>query len=339
MGDALKEYVEEHGLNIPNILKAVDDYSIYAHYLGFEPELYTKYSSPLRDGDNDPSFVLYESKYKEGMIMFKDMATGKYGGVFKFLMELLETDLRSVLMQINKDFGIGLAGESTENFVAKKVTKLKVVKHSTKMWVTTREPSQEFLDFWRELDISRRVQDMYFAKDTILIHYENSDYKVQVTPKSLCISYEILGHYKTYQPKGERKYKFRNDYPAGFVEGARQLKFNKDFAIITKSTKECMWFREHFDIDAVAGTSENTMISDHFMNNYLKSKFSCVYIMLDSDEAGINAQKKYIAKYPWLKSISMKEFGDTKDITDAYKYMKSKGRQEEVLDFVRSTFV
>ena len=337
--DVLREYLDVHELSIPNILRAIDDYSIFSHYTGFEPELYTKYSSPLRDGDNDPSFVLYESKYKKGLIMFKDMASGKYGGAFKFLMYLFDTDLRNVLMQVNKDFGLGLAGESTETFVAKRVPKLKLVKHSTAIRVTTREASEEFLAFWAKLDISVRIQAMYFARDTVLIHFENENYKLQVTPKSLCISYEILGKYKTYQPYGDKAYKFRNNFPAGYVEGARQLTFKKEFAMISKASKECMWFREHFDIDAVAGTSENTMIPEYFMLTFLKSKFKRVYIMLDNDKAGLVAQKRYTDKYPWLIPLIVPNRFEEKDITDAYHSYKLKRRQQEVLDYITETVI
>ena len=338
MSDIVQEYLNEHRLTTKKVLESIDDYSIYSHYIGVELEIYTKYSSPLREGDDDPSFVLFMSKYKDDLIMFKDMASGEYGNVFKFLMLLFDASLYDVLSMVNKDFGLGIAGAKPSTVLAKKVFKLKVVKHPTKMWVTTQESSAEFLDFWSKLDIGVPIQKMYRARDTVLIHYDTADYNAKVVPKSLCISYEINGHYKTYQPLGERRYKFRNDFPNGYVEGALQLKYEKDFAIITKSTKECMWFRQHFDFDGVAGTSETVMISEQFMLVHLKAKYKRVYIMLDNDEAGIKAQKKYTDLYPWLISVVLPK-GNTKDITDRYYEYKVNSRKQEVLDYVTKTIV
>ena len=99
--DALEKYVDENLLCKATVLKYVDDFSLYSFYIGEELELYTKYSSPLRQGDEDPSFSLYYSKYKPDVILFKDSATGKYGNVFTFLEAYLGLTSKQVLLQIN----------------------------------------------------------------------------------------------------------------------------------------------------------------------------------------------------------------------------------------------
>ena len=45
------------------ILERVDEYSLYCYYMGYEPIIGKKYHSPLRKGDDDPSFVIFERKY------------------------------------------------------------------------------------------------------------------------------------------------------------------------------------------------------------------------------------------------------------------------------------
>jgi hypothetical protein len=146
------------------------------------------------------------------------------------------------------------------------------------------------------------------------------------------MSYEILGTYKIYQPGGPKEFKFRNNYPYGFVEGALQLQYKKPFIIITKSTKECIFFREHFNWDAIAGTSENTMIIDYFMLNTVFKNYKKVFIWLDNDEPGIKAQQKYLDKYPALIPIHAAEY-EQKDPTDMYKFNTDK---QLVLSYIKS---
>ena len=334
-----EEILAEVRLDVPNVSNLVDSYSIYSYYLGFEPEIRTRYSSPLRKGDLNPSFSLYFSKYNDDILMFKDSATGKYGGVFKFVGLLLGLDLRETLLQINSDFELGLAGTQKGDFKRKIVKILKLVKTAVKIGITARSESKEYIKFWDALDISKIVRDLYFTREVALIHFENPDFKSVITPKSLCISYEINGFYKTYQPKGDKMYKFRNDYPTNYVEGLVQFKFEKEFSIITKATKDAMFYRQHFDFDTCAGTSENTMISPYVMETHLKGKFKRVYIMLDSDEPGLAAQLKYVSMYPWLIPVVLPNFYGEKDLTDAYISAKRVGEHQKVLDWVKETFI
>ena len=317
--DALEKFVEDNLLSKANILKYVDDYSLFSFYIQEELELYTKYSSPLRQGDEDPSFSLYYSKYKPDVIYFKDSATGKFGDVFTFLKEFLGYSMKSVLLQINSDFQLGLDHEDMGNFNPKVLKKRPVRKSPTTIKVTLREKeSSAFINYWNNLGISKVVRDMYYARDVEVIHYINGSEHITVPARTLTISYEILGHYKIYQPFAERKYKFRNNYLDVYVEGAMQLKFHMEFCIISKSTKECMFFRSHFDWDTVAGKSENTFITPYFMENTLKKNYKYVFIWLDNDEAGRNAQEKYLRMYPWLIPVVFDPHIQHTDPTDLY---------------------
>jgi DNA primase len=98
--------------------------------------------------------------------------------------------------------------------------------------------------------------------------------------------------------------------------------------------KEVMFFREHFDWDTVAGKSENTMIQPHIMNK-LFSVYKRVYIWLDKDTAGINAQEEYLKKYPKLIPVSYKDFVEQKDPTDRYEFMKKLGMKELALKEIK----
>lgn len=337
--DLLDEFVQDNHLSQENILRVVDCYSIYSFYIGSELELRTKYSSPLRDGDNDPSFSLYDSRNDSSIILFKDNMSGKFGNVFTFVKELMSTKklvtIKDALLQINSDFGLGLGDDEVSAFKPHLIKTAPIIKSVTNIEVTNRvEFTQEFKDYWHALDISNSILDLYYATNPKIIHYI-ADYHTSIVPRDLTIAYEILGKYKIYHPFAEKKYKFRNNYDTTFVEGAMQLTFKSDFVIITKATKECMWFRQHFDWDSVAGKSETTKISSYFMNKVLFKNYKYVFIWLDGDEAGIKSQAEYLQLYPQLIPIVMEDSIEQKDVTDFYLAGKNLNKQQMVLDYVK----
>lgn len=336
----LEDYVDDNLLSKANVLKYVDDYSLYSFYIGSELELYTKYSSPLRTDDDDPSFSLYYSKYNKDILMFKDNATGQYGDVFKFVRYTLGggsemASLREALLQINSDFQLGFNGEERGDFTPHIIATKPLRRDPVKIEVTNYPvASQEYLDYWDFLEIPQHILDRFYCSNVNVVHYIN-DIHTSISVRSLAIAYEIVGFYKIYQPYEDRKYKFRNNYPHGFVEGGIQLKYEKDFCIITKSTKEIMFLEAHFGWESVAGTSENSMINEFFMLNTLRKNYKRVFIWLDNDEAGRKAQAKYMEMYPWLEPIEFDEFIPESDPTDLYSRAKKEGKKEIALSYIK----
>ena len=336
--DVLDEYLQDNLLSMDNILRLIDTYSIYSYYIGAELELRTRYSSPLREGDENPSFSMFSSRHDEGFILFKDSATGKKGSVFTFIRNLMSKGelipMRHVLLQINNDFGLGLNGEEVGEFKPHLVKAPPIKRTPTVIQITDKpEHSEQFIKYWKDLGISKEVQDMYYATEPQIVHYIGAEH-VTIYTRTLTIAYEILGKYKIYCPYEKKEFKFRNNYESNFVEGAMQLKFEKDFCIITKASKECMWFSSHFEWDSVAGKSENTMIPDRFMRNVLHYRYRVVFIWLDSDEAGVVAQQRYLDMYPWLIPIVMDENILQKDVTDFYLEGVKQSQAQKVLNYV-----
>jgi len=338
--DILKQFVEENQLTQANILKYVDAYSIFSFYIGEELELNTKYSSPLRQGDADPSFSMFYSKFKEDKLMFKDQSTGNFGDVFTFVAQMIggvaePAYPRETLLQINSDFGLGFGDADVAAFKPHLLKKPPVRKEPITISITTDGATKkDYLNYWDYLDISFETRQYYKCKNPKAVHYIGTDH-VTIVPRTLTISYEILGTYKIYHPFEDKKFKFRNNYATGYVEGALQLRFEQDFCIITKSMKEIMFLYEHFGWECVAGPSENSYISDHFMKEVLFKKYKRVYIWLDNDEAGINAQKRYTDLYPWLIPIVFDENIKQKDPTDFYSAGKQLGQQARVLEYIK----
>lgn len=326
--DILDAVIQEEELSQSNILKQIDDYSMFCYYIGQELELGTKYSSPLREGDENPSFSLFQSygERYENKIFFKDQAAIGSGDIFVFVMRLYNLSMYDALKQINSDFGLGLGGElERTNFVPRIVKKVPVVKERKKIGVISRQKQdKEFLDYWKRYDITEKTRELYCCTQPEYITYTGKESYNIFRPKVFTISYRIGEYYKLYMPKEPKADKFRNDYPPEYVEGYLQIDWTRhDFVVLTKATKECMLFREHWNIQAVAGKSESTPIPKFIMDKLIEH-FDRVYIWLDPDEAGIKATNNYIKEYPSLIKCVLPDEIAEKDPTDFYEVYRLK---------------
>lgn len=316
----LQEYIDRNQLSVENIRELVDDYSLISYYIG-ELELNMSYSSPLRD-DDTPSFSIYYGyggRGNEGKIYFKDHVVGS-GDVYKFLTIYFNATVREVLQQINMDMELGFeTGEITKE-LKKTILKTKpLIKERPKIQVISQMPTKAYLDYWGTLDISQATRDRYNAKCLSAWQYHYSDRIVTKSAKDIIVGYSIGDKHKIYRPKAPRKKdKFRTDYPPDYVEGYLQLDWEKkDRCLITKATKECMFFAEHFALNAVAGKSESTEIPEYIMN-ILVNHFDEVDVWLDPDEAGEKMATIYSAKYDKVNIIRTPQFVSEKDATDIY---------------------
>lgn len=326
-------------LSMYNILKYVDEYSIYSHYLGEELELQTAYSSPLRK-DEHPSFSLYRTTDND-RLFFKDSATSSGGDVFEFVQLFLKKEqnrkisFNQVLQNIDMELKLGLytiPKNGTVNRVKQRVIPKSTV--TSEIRITSKNPeSSNYWNFWALLDIKKEVLDLYNVTEIQLVHFISKHKKSFYYPKTLGIAYRIADKFKLYYPYASKADKFRNNFPKDWVEGYIQLKYNNPFCIITKAMKEVMFFRQHFDWDSVAGKSENTMIPKHIMFKLLQ-KYDKIFIWLDSDEAGIEAQNKYIELYSELIPI----YYDVpeKDPTDRYaEHLDKQKVLDEIKDLIQ----
>ena len=98
-----------------------------------------------------------------------------------------------------------------------------------------------------------------------------------------------------------------------YIQGMDQLNSNHKTLVITSSLKDLMCFvRLGFHgVDVIAPDSENTIIPEHTINKY-KSTYKSVVTIMDSDEPGIKAMKKYkeLYKLPFVYLPLEKDISD-----------------------------
>lgn len=314
--------------------EGVSDYDIYSYYLGYQPELGTAYKSILREGDDTPSFSIFCSEYHPKFdYMWKDSGSGKLSGhVWDFVNALFQfNSLFKTRLKVALDFGlvdeslgdkfnIPKGKEGAVKGLEKPTDNIRHrIYYKEAMWTGRHN------DFFvKDLGVKKKLLPLY--RVSAFKMYWVDDYKTQpieVHRDELGFVYHIKDRVKLYRPlvakvHGEefKKYKFRTDYLSNYVEGWEQIDWsNNDLLVITKSTKDVMWFKSHFGVEAVSPKSENTPISIQYID-YLKSHFKKIVYFFDNDQAGFDSAQKEIAR-THLEALYL-PVGLPKDPTDFY---------------------
>jgi len=262
--------------------------------------------------DKTPSFTLYWHK-KLGRYQFKDFSSG-YGGSQTDLISLMFNIKPSAAMyKIIEDYNEFILnnGDCYEIAEFKEHSKYKVTEFTKRQWnILDRE-------YWMQYSIGSKILEYYNV-------FPLEKYKLTKEDQELVITgYNIYGFfrkdgslYKIYQPHvRDKKFIKIKDY----IQGTDQLKYEAPILVICSSMKDLMCLINYkWNMEAVAPHSENTLIPEHIIEAY-KHKYKLIVTLLDNDEAGIKAMKKYQEKY----DIPYAHLEGEKDLSDNIaKYRK-----------------
>jgi hypothetical protein len=326
-------------LNTPSIdtrqeiLSRVDEYTLYCYYLDQEIILGRPIVSPIRRGDESPSFVVFTAMRGKGLNGFeyswKDHgAGGQSGNIFK-LIQILKglVSFEDVYALINKDFELGLGLKDIE--VTEKISLYsKPTQVEAKIRIKSCSYSSGGKQFWDRLRIDEELLK-YFHASQISMYWSYPNQRDPKVVKDPTFAYEIGGYYQIYSPYAPKKDKFRNDLPDNYFFGYLQLPRNGDLLIIDKSMKDLI-FDRRLDYFAVAGKSESIMIPAPKMWE-LKERFKRIVLMQDPDEAGMIQTEKYLAEYPWLEAKFLTMAKDKTDLCNLVGFDETKKILNELL--------
>lgn len=270
-------------LTSDDILERVDEYSLYCHYLGYEPIPHTgKYRSPIRSGaqtDDVPSFgIFYSTTSHDREFLWKDQATGQVGDIFR-LVQLMHgyTSRREAEKRVIMDFSLGY--QKTE-------AREKIITHEaperTEMDIRTvdRDFTVNEVAYWRALNIQRDLLSEY-KTTAVKYFWLAAEQSVPYAPKEFAFSYRIGSKYQIYQPFETKDRKFRNNLTDAHIFGLQQLKFQSPLLVITKSMKDVMHFAS-FGYEAISPRSENTPIAEKYLRA-LEQKYRHIVTFFDND--------------------------------------------------------
>ena len=292
-------------LTLDYILSKVNEYDIYASYIGqFKPGLI--YNSPFRK-DTNPSFGVFLSK-RTGKLLFKDHGSGVCGDVIKFVREITGiSNYNDVLQEIVRKLKI-------TNKTVLKSTK-PIESKETVIGIVRQAFTEIDKNYWGSYHITMPTLEK-FNVHSIKYYLCNGIVKGIYKDENPMYAYKVYNNFKIYRPLGDKFTKWRNNLTDIDVQGYAQLPKKGNLLIITKSLKDVMVLHE-MGYSAVSPSSESTFIPDIVLND-LKKRFKTILICFDRDSSGCKNSIKFGRQYN-LKTFFVHKKFKAKDLTDAVK--------------------
>jgi len=288
--EPLENLTEDFLYGEEGVLERVDEFTLYCHYLGFEPQHGAMYTSPLREDDDKPSFGVYTSRFRKDVeYMWKDAGRGLHGDIFDLVKSLYGLDnRRQALLKIKQDFGLA-PGSIVTSKVRLYVPKPKV---NFKIRIKSRAFHSRDLDYWKQFNVDLPLLHAYNVT-AIGMYWMLADQESPGFPRTPGYAYRIWDRYKLYFPFERREFKFRNDFDERHLEGFCQLQHNSNLLIITKALKDVMTLRS-VGYEAVSARGESTMVPPEFMELF-KQRYAHILVLMDNDgkHKGLEYTRQY----------------------------------------------
>lgn len=291
---------------LSDLLSQVDDYDIFAYYMG-NFTVGKLYNSPLRQDDQIPSFAVFRGR--RGNLMFKDHGSGLAGTAITFIKEYKnissQGELEKELLRIIKHTAPLSTRVTTHDYKSNSSTDIGIVR-------------QDFTDvdlkYWGQYGIKMSTLQKFqvFSIKYFLCNRIVSGIYKESNPM---YAYKVNDKFKIYRPLNSKYTKWRTNLTNCDVQGLAELPSGKrDCLIITKSLKDVMVLYE-MGYDAISPSSETTFIPNDILNS-LKEKYNRIYILYDRDKTGMTKARDYSKKYGLSAFFVNKKF-ESKDISDA----------------------
>lgn len=280
---SIEDLVNRFILSDEAVLERVDEYTLYCKYLGFEPQLRTKYKSRIRTGNSDdsPSFSIFSSNKPNREYFWKDNGgRGESGDIFKLIMLLHGyTEFKHALQKVDLDFNLNFGSPVPPQ--TKIVTYLPPEDIPSVISIKARAFTKYELDYWNTFGVTQALLTKFKVHSTDL-YWLSADQQGGSKPAhGHCFAYQIMKRYQIYQPYAPPERKFRQNLTDKDLHGFHQLAYEQDTLIITKSRKDVMTLDSH-GFEAVAPRSENTPIAPEYLR-YLETKYKHIYTLFDND--------------------------------------------------------
>lgn len=288
---------------------------IFEYYCKLDEKLSgqdVKIQSLFNPNERTPSMCIFYSNEKS-KYLFKDFSTGKSGDAMRLVQELHNETFSKTSTRVIKTYNdYVLLNNGVEHKITdfKVKSKYRVTEHALRQWSTADQ------DYWSSFGLPSKMLEHYNIKP---LEYYKMSKEGEAEPQSLEIRGQfIYGYfqndgtlYKIYQPKN-KQYKFIK--VKDYRQGSEQM-MGKKYLIVCSSLKDGMVIRLLCkNVDVVVPDSENTLIKDAEMYDYLR-RYQRVFTLFDNDKAGIDAMKKYKNTY----GVDFLYIPLEKDIADAVK--------------------
>lgn len=292
---------------LEDLLSKIDDYDIYAYYMG-NFTIGKLYNSPLRTDDKIPSFAIF--KGRRGNLMFKDHGSGESGNAISFI-KLIDhiTDQQTLERQLLKII------RSTKPTEIRNRTVVRSTDYTVDIGIVRQPFTKIDIDYWNQFNISLDTLNK-FQVFSIKYYLSNNIVKGIYKDENPMYAYKVFDKFKIYRPLASKYTKWRTNLTTSDVQGLAQIPEKGDLLIITKSLKDVMVLYE-MGYTAISAASETTFIPEDILSG-LKEKWKYIVLLYDRDKAGMQNARKYSKQYNLPAFFINKKF-KSKDISDAVK--------------------
>lgn len=289
---------------------------IFEHYLNLGEKLTgqtVKIKSVFNVNDKDPSMCIFYSD-TEKRYMFKDFSSSLGGNGYALVGHLFNLEYKEAQDKAIADYTKFLESGGVEehrfDIVMNQAAKYKVISHETRGWTNVDAM------YWSIYGIDSDTLNRYNVKP--LARYTMAKVNDEGRQESFTSdNNNIYGYFnkdgelcKIYQPAVSKK-KFLKVLK--YIQGYDQLSGAK-YLIICSSLKDVMSLMSmgFKTIDAIAPDSENTMLTEEFINE-MKSKYEKVFTLFDDDVAGLKSMMKYEEMFnlPYIRLQMSKDLSDS----------------------------
>lgn len=333
MKSLLLQFVESRISLVDRLLYTITDYDIYCELTGQDIEIGSAIQSPLRDDDERASFSLFIPRMLDTTrpeeVWWRDFK-GDSGDVFKFIKKYAYhkygeelTNRNSIIKWLDKELSLGIFDEEKVDR-QRRVVDYEALKVKKVIYYTSRPFTKRDLGWWLKFGIDEELLKLYRVKS--LKYLLNDDFSIKYTFRQtqLAFAFEVYDEVKIYCPD-ETDFKWRNTCPADYILGAEQLTGLSDTLIITKSLKDIMSFKSLMNVDVISPQSEGHIFTQQEIS-FIKNKYSKLFVVMDYDDAGINAANRlaehgFIIKYIDTNLVKLNE--------------KLKVRDKDLSDFIK----
>lgn len=290
--------------NLPQAIRdEVNDYDIYAFYLGHAFEVGKLFSSPFRR-DLRPSFNIYLDRISSKLLYNDFGDINKKGDCFRFVEQLLGLTYKKALERVYLDIVINNKhGKRTIIPYNHESKSIKLIQYIPKDVMSYKERM-----YWKEIGIDEWELPFFKIYTASSLFIESKEVWTYEEDNPIFI-YKVFDKIKAYRPLAkDKKNKWFSNCTRFDIQGWEQLPENsgEDNLIITKSKKDVAVLRK-LGYLAIAPSSESTMIPTNAMK-ILKDEygFKKFIILYDRDDGGMKGARKMFIQYRGLYNISFK---------------------------------
>lgn len=297
-------------------IKDVPDEWIYEYYLNLKEKLTgqdIKMLSAFNSKDKVPSMFVYfdvvSNRYKH-----KDFSSGNQGSSWNLVQQLYNLTPGEAAKKLMNDYQVYLKNNTV---VEKREIvihdKFKVVDYEMRHWNSLDK------DYWIGFKIGSNMLDRYNVVPLDFFTMEKTETDGTMTSFVFKKPY-TYGYfrndgslYKIYMPRVPDKKFIKVE---NYIQGMDQLKYESKYLLITSSLKDLMCFNKLGinNIEAIAPDSENTMIGERAMSEFVRH-YQKIIVLFDNDEPGIKAAERYKHMYGFNYIVLPME----KDLSDSVK--------------------